>query len=1155
MGFKDTQKIAEQLYNKKYLYKNIVNNINNLYNNYRKLLSKKKNNVDKKKLSTIIVKLKEYDNILKIIKQKKPNIRFKSFKKIKDYIKNEKRTLKSKLQEAEKQRKKLKDKYEEIKDYKLYDKFSKYSKLNSNELDSIIKQNYSKEFEKVRTLIRNTRRISKDSTNKNIPSTIQGSTYILPIINKPEYQLEAQDFIYLSKNYNAIFFHAFIVSYISRIRDIIFEDPNALHINYQILYANAILGDVATVRYSMAAEKEIINEDDQFSTTNFKKDTPITRPSLKTLESGLLHIAIGYRLLITYKPKKDIKPETIYDIKAYAPSRDRKFHELCYASTFDDGLCIIQSFYDVIGKRKLIYSRDTPENREKIKDMLKEEGQEIEKYVINGELFKALELLTIKYDCDVNVIFYNCQNVENDKFFMDYINDGIVRFKQNPVNVNRGVINKIIKKEDDNDDKINKIMANLNGKKCIFHDGKKHVSVSLFNLLTAKRIAKVRKTAYYLRSETLKNNKNNISGVYGFDFETGNDENFNAIPLACCIYGKNYIKNKEVQIKMYGLGCEAELIKWLISIRTKKDIKKSRSKVSIPDIYIYGFNNSRFDNLLFYEKLSEYVDADICFANRGIKYIKFDNVYIYDISLIYKTGSLRNTCKQFKLEEEKGVYPYSFLNTKNLNYVGEIPELKEWNSKSDYDEYLHKEGNIFNLKEYTLKYCLLDAKLVFRLAEIHIKNCTGIINGKKYNVIKCPTSANMSIKMHKQTTMEEDMLIQSPNDVIIKERKAFKGGRTDPFKTYFNYIKNDKNKYIFDEKSKKKLYYYDINSAHPSGMTLMMPFKYIGTKKYENYKLEIDDITDHNLYLAKTNYIGSDKFIIPNLLIKDEKGNMNATKNTDYDYHWGMELREAILNNFEIHIIEENEYEGKKIFKKFAEYFYDERLKIKKTNVALASFFKNILNSHYGKYGQKLFEKSVLCKYEEIGNYIKDSLTILTDWEVINDKVLITYKEIGDEYNNIGQLVRFSSYIAATTRCKLSEIMRDIGHEHIYYCDTDSIFTDKKPSDSFLDNNILGKWKLECEINKAIFLGKKFYTYTKIEDNKEEIKKASKGVDSYLIEDNDFIKLLNKEKDNITITKKMFFKSYLGVKIKDQERNVKSIYNKRNFIDNESFSF
>ena len=118
----------------------------------------------------------------------------------------------------------------------------------------------------------------------------------------------------------------------------------------------------------------------------------------------------------------------------------------------------------------------------------------------------------------------------------------------------------------------------------------------------------------------------------------------------------------------------------------------------------------------------------------------------------------------------------------------------------------------------------------------------------------------------------------------------------------------------------------------------------------------------------------------------------------------------------------------------------------------------------------------------------------VVDFDIINEKLILKYKNINDDNNNIGSLVRFSSYITAIARSNLDIMMASVGYENVYYCDTDSVFISKKPDSSLLDNNELGKWKLEkkgdidCIINEALFLAPKTYTYTCKDENIYEIK-------------------------------------------------------------------
>lgn len=1095
--------LANKLFARSFISKKIVNSIeklsNDLYNlnKDKKIYKKNKKITDEENLNKIIKKInKKQKSILKylnplneLLKNKKPKLVLKSIKSITEYNSD---LNKNKIDAI--------DKKENLVDTNSYESLLK--SYNENLI-------FSEEIkQKVLMLARDNRIESKTNKNLIIQNPIKQINY--ENVNG-ELIIPTREFEKMLGDEYFRFFNLYAPIFAVKFNDIMFNDNNTYRLELKTTYAYTIYESHAWVRSGK-------------NQSYFKNDKKRTLQAGNDANSTIRKIIIGYKALIIMKPNKQVKKETIKDLLAFKPSNNRKYHELCVASTSDNGLCIIETFYHIIGLINLKYRHHNKKNTEEIRQMLKNEGEEIEILVMNGRLVDSLELLTKKYKKEINIVTYGSEN-ENSEFNEDF-----------PININNGVIKILETKKD---------ILSIRNKECFHYEKNKHVAPFVFGFLSNNKVKKLKKKLYKLRPVTLKNNNNKIWGIYGFDFETGQGKDNKAEPLACCIYGENK-KNEVVNNEYWGEKCVDNLIDWLEEIRTKKNAKKSRSKTQIGNIFIYGFNNSRFDNLFIFEKINEkFPNAKILFTDNAIKYIKFDNVFLYDMSLIYKNGSLRKTCEAFNLEEEKGVYPYKFLTKQNLGYIGTVPDVTYWNNSFEYMKgcittYKQK-IKLFNLKEYTLKYCSLDAKLVYRLLKIHIDNSTGEINGRKFNVLKCPTSANMAIKIFQQTFLKES-IDQSPNDIIIKEKLAYKGGRTEVFKKKFI------------SKDGKCLYYYDINSSYPSCMTKMMPYKYISTTTYDNYLIEnIDELVDYNLYSAKSKYIGNNKQVIPNLLIRDDKCGLKSALNTDYSYHWGCELKEAINNNFEIHINEVIEYEGKEIFKEFAEFFYNKRLEIKNTNLALAIFYKNVLNSLYGKFGQKMFEKTVLCNEYDLYKYLSDSATLLTNWEEINDKFLLSYKEKNDETESIGTLVRFSSYITACGKCNLSSMIRNIGHEHIYYCDTDSIFTDKKPNDEFLSNTELGKWKLESEIEEAIFLGKKLYYYKSIED---KVEKKAKGTDASKLKIIDYKNLNEGIIEKKEVSKNMFFRSLInGVTIKEQPRNIKPIYNKRIFEGNNSIAF
>ncbi len=503
-----------------------------------------------------------------------------------------------------------------------------------------------------------------------------------------------------------------------------------------------------------------------------------------------------------------------------------------------------------------------------------------------------------------------------------------------------------------------------------------------------------------------------------------------------------------------------------------------------------------------------------------------------------------------------------------LQEINEDMKKEFFKSNEDYCSCLKVSSNLdleesgikneFNLKEYCEKYCLLDSKLVYEIAKIHLQNSIGgikrmvkhiikrrnpndedeyiteekdILTNKLFNLQTSLTAAGCSLKVFKQVFLDEN-IYQSPDSVVKDERVAYIGGRTEAFKKNF-YAKDD-----------KYLYYYDINSSYPASMTLDMPYKYIKTMLSVVKNISIDDISSTNLYLSTGEYMGNHPDFITNILTRVKEGDIMPTKKWNKQWLWGCELIEAIKAGCEVSIEKMHVYEPKAIFKEFAEYFYNERLKVKTTNPALAAFFKTLMNSLYGKFGQRVFTKKQIV---EDSNEMFDVLNQdnkLVSFNYCGDKIIMEYETKDEEYTSIGKLVRFSSYIAAQSRCKLSEMMRDVGYENVYYCDTDSLFTSKIPSAHLVHQTELGKWKMETKypIEAAIFLAAKTYWYKQCETGKECAK--SKGVDSTGLNESDYELMLNGgsvevERDST------FFRSFDGVRIMPTSRTIKSVYNKR----------
>lgn len=167
-------------------------------------------------------------------------------------------------------------------------------------------------------------------------------------------------------------------------------------------------------------------------------------------------------------------------------------------------------------------------------------------------------------------------------------------------------------------------------------------------------------------------------------------------------------------------------------------------------------------------------------------------------------------------------------------------------------------------------------------------------------------------------------------------------------------------------------------------------------------------------------------------------------------------------------------------FEKFVDYFYDKRMKAKQLNdEMLVLFYKLILNSAYGKFGQNP---------ENFQDYIitHDELPHITEgWTLnqTNGKYMIWSKPSERRsYFNV-------CTAASITGAARAVLLRGLAMAtKVVYCDTDSIICESL--DGNLDDNMLGAWKEEGAGQNLAIAGKKLYSLLA---GCKKVKSASKG--------------------------------------------------------------
>lgn len=349
----------------------------------------------------------------------------------------------------------------------------------------------------------------------------------------------------------------------------------------------------------------------------------------------------------------------------------------------------------------------------------------------------------------------------------------------------------------------------------------------------------------------------------------------------------------------------------------------------------------------------------------------------------------------------------------------------------------------------------------------------------------------------------------------------YRGGRTEVYKGYG-----------------KNLNYYDINSLYPYVMMKPMPVLYpIETKKYINNKIGFYKIR----LLTNTDYIISPL----NIKIKDGLYHVNGNKG-DIFYLCSPELEYLYETGNKFEVISGIYFDKKEtIFNRFIDHFYE--IKMSTENESERYFAKLMLNSLYGKFGQKLNGEQIVHGYQN-GAKVYDAEN---DLFLIDVERKIKFKG-----------VHIAAYITSLARLELLKRMREAGEEHIWYADTDSIVTDKK-----LRTGVnIGDLKIVSQINEAVFISPKTYSF--IDEDSNEIVKH-KGFTSDSFTHSDFKKLLFGDvlqlekkskrilgfKESVKRKNDILIDNGKYLKLVEQVKILKSNYKRRVIIPDKKFGF
>jgi hypothetical protein len=475
------------------------------------------------------------------------------------------------------------------------------------------------------------------------------------------------------------------------------------------------------------------------------------------------------------------------------------------------------------------------------------------------------------------------------------------------------------------------------------------------------------------------------------------------------------------------------------------------------------------------------------------------NRYIHDLALEVENLYLLGHNVFFDLQAS-GFYQYmsdwgwelQFIYDKGLTYILKATKdgatITALSTTNWFDQSLEKLGNTLGLpkldvdfegssREELKTYCKRDVEILVKSMEYYIHFIQEHDLGNF-----ALTKASQAFNAFRHRFKDEKLVIHKKQKVKELERLAYTGGRCEAFH--------------IGEPEGGPFISLDINSMYPYVM-----------KEFE-YPVELVEYTE-NPALERFNNVLLTHAVVAEVEIQTDepayalKYNGKTVFPTGSFTTWvttpGMKY--ALEHG---HIKKVNRaaiYRKAPLFARYVDYFYNLKLQYKSQgNQMMTLFTKYMLNSLYGKFGQK---KPVTDEYQtDTGReYSREEILDVDTGDVYTVTSLMN-KMIVQKGETEGYMSfpAIAAHVTEYGRFMLWQIIKQTGPENVLYCDTDSIKICKSDIDKVKwsrSETTLGALKIEDETDYLYIGGAKNYitdTARKIKGIPSKAKEISPGV-------------------------------------------------------------
>lgn len=324
------------------------------------------------------------------------------------------------------------------------------------------------------------------------------------------------------------------------------------------------------------------------------------------------------------------------------------------------------------------------------------------------------------------------------------------------------------------------------------------------------------------------------------------------------------------------------------------------------------------------------------------------------------------------------------------------------------------------------------------------------------------TLASQAMNAFRHRFMKAKIYIHDVPRAIEVERESYHGGRTECF--------------FIGKPPGKRFHYLDVNSMYPAVMqkndyptkliTVKDSFSVVGLRR----EVRRHCVTAHVRVDVPEPCFGvvhQGRLIFP-------VGVFDTTLTT-------REIKLALARGWIKKVGRTVIYEKANLFKEYVEFFYHRRMEYQDAgNKPFAYVCKLLLNSLYGKFGQRneVFEK--VGEDREYPDGIERFFDLDLEKWITRRSVAGVIEESAGVQEGWNTFVAIAAHITADARLRLWDLIQLAGRENVFYCDTDSIFTNDKGlrrCKDEIEKGVLGKLGLKGSSDRLIIRAPKDYKF------------------------------------------------------------------------------